>query len=98
MDVRFHHRVQDDLNEILSKYDEVSDALGDDFLTQLQTGVGRVCENPRFFHFDQSGLRRYNLERFPYHFLYDVQDDTVRIWVVRHDRRNPSFGQRRFPR
>jgi hypothetical protein len=55
-----------------------------------------VAENPRFFHFDACGLRRCNFDRFPYHFLYDIRGDYARIWVVRHNRRNPSWGLKRF--
>lgn len=98
MEVRFHRRVQADLNEILEKYYEVSDQLGEDFFAEFQIGVGRVAENPRRFHFDRSGLRRCNLERFPYHFLYDIRGVYVRIWVLRHDHRNPDFGLERFSR
>lgn len=98
MQVRFHRRVQADLKEVIAKYDEISGTLGDDFLAEFQIGISRAVSNPRFFHFDSSGLRRCNLERFPYHFLYDVQDETVRIWVVRHDHRDPSFGMKRFTR
>ena len=98
MQVRFHRRVQADLNEIIGKYDEISGTLGDDFLAEFRIGISRAASNPRFFHFDSSGLRRCNLERFPYHFLYDIQGDTVRIWVVRHDHRDPRFGMKRFTR
>jgi plasmid stabilization system protein ParE len=94
--VRFHKRVRADLDEILSKYYKVSRQLGDDFFAEFQIGVKKALENPRFFHFDRSGLRRCNLHRFPYHFLYDVREDYIRIWVVRHDRRNPEFGVKRF--
>jgi hypothetical protein len=36
-----------------------------------------------------------NLERFPFHFLYRIVDDRVRILVVRHHRRRPSLGMHR---
>lgn len=98
MDARFHRRVQSDLNEILEKYYSVSERLGDDFFAEFRIALERVCGNPRFFHFDPSGLRRCNLERFPYHFLFDTRSGSVRVWVVRHDHRDPGFGLRRFPR
>lgn len=98
MEARFHRRVQCDLNEILEKYDAVSNELGDDFFAEFRIGLEKACAIPRFFHFDSSGLRRCNLERFPYHFLYDIRDGLIRIWVVRHDHRNPRFGLRRFDR
>lgn len=96
MELRFHRKVQSDLNEILLKYREVSEELEDDFFAEFQTGLRKAAWNPRFYHFDTCGLRRCNLERFPYHFLYDIYRETVRVWVVRHDRRSPRFGTRRF--
>jgi plasmid stabilization system protein ParE len=96
VELRFHKRVQTDLNEILGKYCDISHQLGEDFLAEFQIGIGRVAENPRRFHFDRSGLRRCNLERFPYHVLYDIHGQRIRIWVLRHDHRNPDFGLERF--
>ncbi len=98
MQARFHTRVQHDLNEIIGKYDGISELLSEDFLAEFQSGVRRALLNPKFFHFDASGLRRCNLTRFPYHFLYDVHLDTIRVWVVRHDHRAPGFGTKRFSR
>jgi plasmid stabilization system protein ParE len=80
----------------LEKYREISDALAEDFFEEFETGLMEVAENPQVFHFDASGLRRCNFDRFPYHFLYDIRDEYVRVWVVRHDRRNPKFGMQRF--
>lgn len=96
MELRFHRRVQHDLNEALTRYHEVSEALGEDFFAEFQLGLAKVCRNPRFFHFDASGLRRCNLDRFPYHFLYDIRGGTIRVWVLRHDRRSPGLGTARF--
>lgn len=96
MELKFHRRVQHDLNEALDRYFEISEALGEDFFAEFQIGLAKVCKNPRYFHFDASGLRRYNLDRFPYHFLYDLRAGTIRVWVLRHDRRNPNFGTARF--
>ena len=45
---------------------------------------------------DRSGLRRCNLDRFPYHFLYDIRGEYVRMWVLRHDHWNPDFDLKRF--
>lgn len=96
MEIRFHKRVRGDLKQILKSYDAISDVLGDDFYAEFQAGVSLVVSNPRYFHFDSSGLRRFNLERFPYHFLYDIPDHAIRVWVLRHDHREPGFGLRRF--
>ena len=87
-----------DLDEILQKYYDVSAQLGDDFFAEFQVAVERAQSNPKHFHFDSSGLRRCNLERFPYNFLYDIRGNYIRVWVLRHDHRLPHFGTRRFTR
>ena len=92
MRVRFHRRVQADLDAILEKYDEVSPELAEGFFGEFQPGLLKVAENPRFFHFDACGLRRCNFD----HFLYDIRGDYARVWVIRHNRRNPSWGLKRF--
>jgi len=96
VDVRFHRRVQSDLGDILEGYFAVSEELGYDFFAEFTAGVARACANPRFFHFEAGGLRRCNLERFPYHFLYDLYQGPVRIWVLRHDHGNQRAGTRSF--
>ncbi len=98
MSARFHRRVQHDLDEILERYDSISELLADDFFAEFQLGIEKATGNPRFFHHDASGLRRCNLDRFPYHFLYDIRSGDIRIWVVRHNHRNPNYGLRRFAR
>jgi hypothetical protein len=96
VEARFHRRVQADLDAILAKYYGVSHQLGEDFFAEFQIGIRKAVENPRYFHFDQRGLRRCNLDRFPYHFLYDIRETYIRVWVLRHNRRNPQLGLKRF--
>ncbi|MCW1921738.1 type II toxin-antitoxin system RelE/ParE family toxin [Luteolibacter arcticus] len=98
MELRFHRRVQGDLDAILEKYYQVSPELGDDFFAEFQIGVSKMRSHPKFFHFDASGLRRCNFDRFPYHLLYDLHEGAIRVWVLRHDHRRPGFGLRRFRR
>lgn len=57
-----------------------------------------IERNPRSNHFDGCGLRRANFKRFPYHLLYDVDDSGIYLVVLRHDRREPSFGLDRQPK
>jgi hypothetical protein len=54
---RFHRRVQHDLDEILERYDSISELLADDFFAEFQLGVETATGNPRFFHHEASCLR-----------------------------------------
>ena len=64
-------------------------------LILFDEGVEAIAAHPRRHHYDASGMRRYNLNKFPYHILFEERLDCIRIIVVRHDHRNPAYGLRR---
>jgi plasmid stabilization system protein ParE len=66
--------------------------LADEFYAELRRFMEYAVARPESFAVRERDLRRVNLKRFPYHFLFRIADDTVRILVVRHHRRHPSFG------
>lgn len=73
-------------------YERVSPELADEFYNELRQFISSAVENPRSFAIRERDLRRVNLTRFPYHFLFRIVNDTVRILVVRHHSRNPTLG------
>jgi plasmid stabilization system protein ParE len=91
----YHPKVPSEVREIVEDYESISERLADDFWTELTTAISFASEHPERHHFDASGRRRYNLTRFPYHFLFRVFEGTVRSTVVRHHRRRPDIGSRR---
>lgn len=93
MNLVYHRAVQRDVTEIIRHYDEAGGpALGDAFFTALLAAVASAQAHPTRHHRVQGKLRRINLARFPYHILFRIVGDTVRVLVVRHHRRNPHFG------
>jgi toxin ParE1/3/4 len=96
MNLIYHRHVQHDVSAVLNYYDEVGGpGLGDAFFEEFMAYVALVLESPTRFHPVDGDLRRANLERFPYHFLYRIHRDTIRILVVRHHQRDPTYGLRR---
>jgi hypothetical protein len=65
------------------------------FWNELDAVIESIERNPRSHHYESCGLRRANMKRFPYHLLYEVNEDTIFMVVFRHDRRHPSFGIKR---
>ena len=70
--------------------------LADDFYAELRRFMLEAAERPESFSVRECDLRRVNLHRFPYHFLFRVVGDAVRVLVVRHHRRRPSLGIHRI--
>lgn len=91
-----HPGVHSDVREIMRYYESVGSAeLADAFYRELRYFMLQAAERPESFSVRERDLRRVNLHRFPYHFLFRVAGDAARILVVRHDRRHPSLGIRR---
>jgi len=95
MRVEFHKLVASDISRIMDYYEDAAGPqLANEFYEELQAFFPRVVESPEAYAIRDRDLRRVNLERFPFHFLYRVAGDSVRV-VVRHHRRRPSLGIQR---
>jgi len=93
MRLEFHRQIASDISRIMDYYEDVAgQQLADEFYNELRFFFQKAADSPETFSIRERDLRRVNLQRFPYHFLFRIVDDTVRILVVRHHRRRPSLG------
>ena len=89
-------RVATDLRGILAFYEyESGTLLADRLYAELMSRIRQVQQNPKRFPFSKGDRRRVNLERFPYHLLYRIKSNCVRILVLRHHQQDPAYGLRR---
>ena len=96
MRLSFHKKVYSDIDTIMEYYEKAAtQQLADEFYDELRFHFQRAVRQPERFLIRERDIRRTNLLRFPYHFLFRVVGDSVRILVVRHNRRHPSFGSKR---
>ena len=92
----FHPKVYSDIDEIMEYYERVATReLAAEFYSELRYYMQQAAERPESFAIRERDLRRVNLQRFPYHFLFRIVGDIVRVLVVRHHRRRPTVGVRR---
>ena len=91
-----HPKVGADVAEVMAYYEQVATPeLADEFYRELRSSFAEAAARPESFVIRERDLRRVNLDRFPYHFLFRIAGDAVRVLVVRHHRRHPSLGVRR---
>jgi plasmid stabilization system protein ParE len=91
-----HPKVYSDIDEIMGYYERVATpGLGEEFYTELRYFVTQVADKPRSFSTGSviSGERICGGSLN--HFLFRGVAHEVRILVVRHHHRYPSFGSRR---
>ena len=88
-----HPKIRSDVDAIMEYYERIAGRdLADDFYAELRRFILEAVERPASFAVRERDLRRVNLHRFPCHFLFRTVGDAVRVLVVRHHRRHPSFG------
>ena len=91
-----HPEVFSDIDQIMAYYEHAATKeLADAFYAELRHCMVAASERPTTFPIRERQLRRVNLWRFPYHFLFRITADAVRVLVVRHHHRNPTFGIQR---
>jgi plasmid stabilization system protein ParE len=91
-----HQKVYSDIGKIMDYYEQADiPELADEFYQELRHFMAEAAERPESFSIRERDIRRVNLQRFPYHFLFRIVGDMVRILVVRHHSRHPSFGIKR---
>ncbi|MEZ5301647.1 MAG: type II toxin-antitoxin system RelE/ParE family toxin [Verrucomicrobiales bacterium] len=86
--LRYHPAVQSDINEAIGYYFDISPKVAEAFWSELSEVLHQIEKRPGMGHIDPSGLRRVNLQRFPFHIL----PDRIRIQIIRHNSRHPRFG------
>jgi toxin ParE1/3/4 len=94
-EVVYHPKVPADARALLDYYAAISPELGDSFWRELTDAIHYVREHPERHHFDYTGRRRGNLNRFPIHILFRILPGKIRITAIRHDRQSPGYGARR---
>lgn len=92
MEVVYHPLARREILVVLEDYHKIKPLLSLECERDLRDIVAAAAENPNRFHTVDRNLKRANLKRFPYHILYDVSGETLRILVFRHNKRHPKFG------
>jgi plasmid stabilization system protein ParE len=96
MQLTFHRDVATDIIRIITHYEDLGGTnLAAQFHAEVRATFLKALEAPRHYQLVKRDLRRVNLPRFPYHFLFRIVGNDVRILVVRHHSRNPSLGTSR---
>ena len=93
MIVEYHPAVEDELKEARDFYDERLPGLGTRFVEEFENQVFRIAASPKRWAVVQGDTRRALMTRFPYviYFRHSAVN-TVRITVVKHQRRHPGYG------
>jgi plasmid stabilization system protein ParE len=93
MRVEYHPLSASDLNNAVKYYNQQRLGLGEELRTEVYAAIERVRSNPSQYAIVKRGMRRCLVRRFPYAVLFRILDEeAVRVLVIRHHRRHPGLG------
>ncbi len=96
MRLELHPLAHSDIARIVDYYKHVGGTdLADEFYSELRSFFDKAANSPEGYAIRERDIRRVNLDKFPFHFLYRVVGGRVRVLAVRHHRRRPSLGLHR---
>ena len=98
MDLSFNRLVQKDVDEIIDYYEAISDKLVSRFFCDMELRINEIKENPKRSPKDQNHplYRKVKMRNFLYCIVYRVLFNRIRVLVIKHENRKPSFGLKRY--
>jgi toxin ParE1/3/4 len=96
MRVEYHPAVEAELRAIQRYYEDRSPGLGTQFIDEFERQVLTLAAMPERWMVVKADIRRCLMRRFPYIIYFRrCATDTIRITVVKHQRRHPEYGGER---
>ena len=94
--VLFHQLAEKELQDFACFYEKKAKGLGDSFLDEIHQNIEQILEYPKMSPVVIKKIRRKTIQRFPFHILYELKDDSLYIIAIMHQRRNPVFWKDRI--
>ena len=84
-----------DIKEAFNWYETQRQALGMSFLSELESILAQIQENPQLYAFVHNTIRRALCKRFPFAVYFIENQSGIHVLAVLQQRRNPSEWQNR---
>ncbi len=94
--VVFRELAAEDVQGVVSWYEERQSGLGARFVSSLDIAVGLIAEHPRSCPIAYRGLRRVLLPGFPYALFYQLEPAAVVVLACLHQSRGPRVTRKRL--
>ena len=98
MRIRFLEIAQIELDQAIDYYNRESSGLGDEFLTEVLSAIGRIGDFPDAWHRLSERSRRCQTRRFPYGIIYQVRGTEIMVVALANLHRRPDYWKGRIQR
>ncbi len=95
MKIEYHKSIKTELQQIMGYYDKLYDGFGNEFLSEFEQNIFYISSNPKMYMKIKNNMRKALLKRFPYVIYFKQKKEIIRVLVLKHQRRHPSYGLNR---
>lgn len=97
----FRHQLltsaEQDLDETIHWYmTENSESLARRFYTTYQKTIEQICSMPSAYALLEEDYRWKAVGKFPYKIIYRIEEDTIIVVAIAHNKRHPNFWKDRI--
>ena len=94
--IGFHPEARAEFLEAARYYHQQKPGLGLQYISAIETLLGRIGTNPLRFHPIEENIRQARVLRFPYGVIYRVRLKDIQIIAVTHLKREPNYWRDRL--
>jgi len=84
-----------DIRDAYDWYENQRQFLGKAFLSEIESTLEIIQENPQLYAYVQKSIRRALCKRFPYAVYYIESESNVIVLAILQQRRKPTIWQKR---
>lgn len=93
--VEYQDEVLSDIQEIVDWYGDQKNGLDREFVESFKFAIAQIIDNPFVYRARTKNLRYKHLDRFPHIIIFKVIRESVIVFGVFHDKRNPRLIRKR---
>ena len=82
----FSEGIKEEIASAYIWYEMQKPGLGDEILGELERALTLLKTKPKYFGFINQYQRRLILKKFPYKIIYEIFDNEIAIFTVRHSK------------
>ena len=94
--LRIHPFAEFDIEDAKDWHNIQEENLGNEFIIEIEKSISQMLNNPNQFPKINKGIRKVVIKRFPYSIFYRVISDTIELYAVLHNSRNPILWKHRL--
>jgi toxin ParE1/3/4 len=80
-----------EIRDAFEWYEEQKPGLGYEFIREIELCYEKIFTYPEHYSFTKNLHRRIKTGRVPYIIIYEIEENTLFVNSVRHEKRKPSY-------